>query len=249
MLQADRYAKIYEIIKEKRSVTVPYLTKQLYVSEATIRRDLENMEKQNLIKRTWGGAMIPSLERDYPPFVREQTNIEAKEKIAKIASRFLTNSCSIFMESSSTNIPLIPYIKNLKNIALITSSLRISRIAAENTSASIYLLGGQVYDGAILTGIQAVESVKQYHTDIMFFSCSGISASAGITSIEPKVLAVSQEMMKHTKKKILLCDTSKVGKDALLTLADLTVPDYVIMERTPADTELINALGDRLLTK
>ena len=249
MLQADRCAKIYEIIKDKKSVTVQFLSKHLYASEATIRRDLEAMEKQNLLKRVWGGAMLPTVDRDIPPFVREQTNIAAKEKMAKIASRFLKNSCSIFMESSSSNLLLIPYLRNYKNIVVITSSLRVSRLTAEQTTASIYLLGGQVYEGAILTGHQAVESVKQYHTDLMFFSCSGITAEAGLTSIEPKVMEVSREMMRHTKKKILLCDTSKVGKETLLTLADLTVPDYVIMERTPDDPELVKALGDRLLTE
>ena len=121
MLQADRCSKIYEIIQNKGCVTVQYLSKQLYASEATIRRDLESMEKQNLLKRVWGGAMLPSVNRDIPPFVREQTNIEAKEKIAKIASRFLKNSSSIFMESSTSCLSLIPYMKHLKNVVLITS--------------------------------------------------------------------------------------------------------------------------------
>lgn len=249
MLQEDRYSKIYEIVKAKKSVTVHYLSKQLYASEATIRRDLQSMEKQNLLKRVWGGAMIPSLDVDLPPFVRGQKNIAEKEKIAKIASRFLKNSCSIFMESSTSCLPLIPYMKDLKNIVLITSSLMVSREATHNTDASVIVIGGQVFDGMILTGHVAVESVKQFHTDLMFFSCSGISANAGITSIEPKVAEVSREMMRHATTKILLCDSSKVGQDALLTLADLSVPDYVIMDRVPDDPKLVELLGNRLITK
>jgi DeoR family fructose operon transcriptional repressor len=249
MLQEDRYSKIYEIVKAKKSVTVHYLSKQLYASEATIRRDLQSMEKQNLLKRVWGGAMIPSLDVDLPPFVRGQKNIAEKEKIAKIASRFLENSCSIFMESSTSCLPFIPYLNDLKNIVLITSSLMVSREATHNTDATVIVIGGQVFDGMILTGHVAVESVKQFHTDLMFFSCSGISANAGITSIEPKVAEVSREMMRHATTKILLCDSSKVGQDALLTLADLSVPDYVIMDRVPDDSKLVELLGNRLITK
>lgn len=249
MLQEDRYSKIYEIVKEKKSVTVQYLSKQLYASEATIRRDLQNMEKQNLLQRVWGGAMMPSVDRDLPSFVREQTNTEAKEKIAKIASRFLTNSCSVFMDSSSTCLPLIPYMKPLKNVVLITSSLTVSLEATQNTDVSVIVIGGQVFDGKILTGHVAVESVKQFHTDLMFFSCSGISTGSGLTSIEPKVAEVSWEMMRHSSKKILLCDSSKVGVEKLLTLADLSVPDYVIMDRIPDDPELVKILGDRLITE
>lgn len=248
MLQADRCSQIYELIKEKQSVTVHYLSKRLYASETTIRRDLESMEQKNLIKRVWGGAMLPTIDRDIPSFVREHTNIEAKDTMASLAARFLTNSCTIFMDSSSSCLSLIPYIKEYKNIVVITSSLRASRLLSENTSASISLLGGQVYEGTFLTGHLAVESVKQYHTDLFFFSCSGISVNAGLTSIEPKVIEVSREMMRHTNKKILLCDSSKVGKETLLTLADLSVPDYVVMERLPEDKELVRALGSRLLT-
>lgn len=248
MLQADRYTRIYELIKEKKSVTVHYLSKQLFISETSIRRDLEAMEQKNLIKRVWGGAMLPTVDRDIPPFVREQTNIEAKDTMAALAARFLTNSCTIFMDSSSSCLSLIPYIRDYKNIVVITSSLRVSRLLSENTAASICLLGGQVYEGAIITGHLAVESVRQYHTDLMFFSCSGISPQAGITSIEPKVVEVCREMMRHTKKKILLCDSSKVGKETLLTLADLSVPDYIVMEKVPDDKELVRELGNRLLT-
>ena len=249
MLQADRCAQIYEILKEKKSVTIPYLTKNLFVSEATIRRDLEAMEKNNLVKRVWGGAMLPAVDRDIPPFVRAQTNLDAKEKMAEIASRFLKNSCSMFIDSSTSCLSIIKYLKNYQNVAVITSSLHVSRNTCAETSASVSVLGGQVYEGTILTGHLAVESVRQYHTDLMFFSCSGISAKAGLTSIEPKVVEVSREMMKHTSLKILLCDTSKVGKETLLTLADLSVPDYVIMEKVPDDPELVKALGSRLLTK
>ena len=248
MLQIDRYSKIYELVKEKRSVTVHYLSKQLYMSETSIRRDLVAMEQKNLIKRVWGGAMLPTIDRDIPPFVREQTNIKAKETIAALASRFLTNSCSIFMDSSSSCLPLIPYLKEYKNIVVITSSLKVSKLLSENTSASIILLGGQVYEGTFLTGHLAVESVRQYNTDLMFFSCSGLSLNAGITSLDPKVVEVSHEMMRHTKKKILLCDSSKVGKETLLSLADISVPDYVVMERNPDDKELVHKLSNRLLT-
>lgn len=248
MFQADRYSKIYEIIKEKKSVTVQYLSKQVYASEATIRRDLEAMEQRNLIRRVWGGAMLPTVDKDMPPFVREQTNVAAKEKIGLIASRFLKNSCSLFLESSTTCLSLIPYMKDLKNLVVITSSLHVSRLVTHNTDASVIVIGGQIYEGVILTGPLAVESVRHFHTDLLFFSCSGISARAGITSIEPKVMEVSQEMMRHASQKILLCDNSKVGVEALLTLADLSVPDYVIMDRTPDDPELVKILGNRLIT-
>ena len=139
--------------------------------------------------------------------------------------------------------------KDLKNLVVVTNSLHVSKMLDNETEASIIILGGHVYEGTILAGRTVVEAVRQYHTDLMFFSCSGISASAGLTSLEPRVVEVSQEMMRHTSKRILLADSSKVGVETLLTLSDLSVLDYVIMEKVPDDPELVRILGDRLITE
>ena len=250
MFQNERYAKIYEILQQRGSATVQYLEKQLYVSEATIRRDLDALEKSGLLQRVWGGAMLHTVDKDIPSFVRLKSNQDKKEKIASVASLFLKSSTSIFFDSSTSCLPLVPYIAELKNIKVVTSSLKMSLELGQSTDAAVNLLGGAVYEDYILSGHLAVNSVRQYHTDMMFFSCSGISSACGITSIEPKVVEVCQEMMKHTALKILLCDSTKVGKNALLRLADLGEVDYVIMDEIPEnDPELVSALGSRLVTE
>ena len=249
MFQNERCVKIYEILQQRGSVTVQYLEKQLYVSEATIRRDLDAMEKSGLLQRVWGGAMLRTVDKDIPSFVRMKSNQDKKEKIASIASAFLKSSSSIFFDSSTSCLPLVPYIAELKNITVVTSSLKMSLELGRNSDAAVNLLGGAVYEDYILSGYLAVNSVRQFHTDMMFFSCSGISSSCGITSIEPKVVEVCQEMLKHTAQRILLCDSSKVGKNALLRLAALSDVDYVIMDEIPEeDKELVSALGSRLIT-
>ncbi len=249
MLKDERYSKIYELVKQRGNATVQYLTKHVFASEATIRRDLEEMENRGLIKRVWGGAILPAVEKDIPPFVRIKTNPEKKEKIAEIASPLLRSSTSIFFDSSTTCLALVPYLKQHKNITVITSSLKMSKMLDEQTSQTVYLIGGYIYEGYILAGYPARESVRQFHTDMFFFSCSGISSSGEITSVEPRVIEVCREMMKNAKMNILLCDTSKVGVTALQTLCDFSIPDYVIMDDFPyADPGLADILGNRLIT-
>ena len=249
MFQNERFDRIYTILSERGSVTVQYLQKQLFVSEATVRRDLEIMENNGLLRRVWGGAMLPSTVKDIPSFVREKSNLDKKEAIAAIASRFLKNSCTVFFDSSTTCLSLVPYFSELKNMTVITNSLKMSYKLGEHGNTTVHVLGGQVYEGYVLSGYLAVDSVQKFHTELMFFSCSGISSSAEITSVEPKVVEVVQKMLHNSEKRILLCDTSKVGKNALLRVADLTEPDYVIMDGLPtADPKLIDLLGDRLIT-
>ena len=120
MLQNERYSLIYAILQEKGNVSSQYLQKRLFASQATIRRDLEAMEKQGLLKRVWGGAMIETVEKDIPSFVRQKANQDKKEKICAVASRFLKNSMTIFMDSSMTCLPLVSHIAQLKDITAIS---------------------------------------------------------------------------------------------------------------------------------
>ena len=250
MLQNERYDEIYAILKERGSATVQHLKKRLYVSEATIRRDLEAMENAGLIERVWGGAMISSsVEKDLPIFVRNKTSNEQKAAIAAIAAKLLRENSSIFIDSSTSCQHLIPYLKNIKQLTVITSSLRMMQLLLEYTSASVHLIGGQIFENDIMSGHVAVSSVRQYHTDLMFLSCSGISAADGLTSIESRVVAVSREMMAHATTKVLLCDSSKFGKTLLWRLADIDAMNYIISDRTPEDPELAAAMGSRLIVR
>lgn len=247
MLQTERLDQVYEILKERNSATVQYLQKRLYVSEATVRRDLEAMEKQGLIERVWGGAMLRTSEKDVPSFVRAKTNPEKKEKMAAVASKLLKNSTSVFFDSSTSCLHLVPYFANLKDVNVITSSLKMSKMLSEQSSAMINLLGGYVYEGYIMSGHMAVETVGHYHYNIMFFSCSGVSADGCFWSVEPRVVEVNRAAMKNSDLKVLLCDSSKFGKTALCRLAEVGDVDYVISDRVPEDDALRKALGDKLL--
>ena len=248
MFQNERFGEIYELLKERGSVTVPYLKKRLYVSEATLRRDLAKMEKQGLLTRVWGGAMLRTTEKDTPSFARRKSQPEEKKKIAALAAGLLHDSISIFVDSSTSCLPLIPYLAALRDLAVVTSSMQLAKLLTEETEAVVHLLGGQLSDGHIMTGARAVEAARGYHTELMFFSCSGLNAD-GAWSIEPRVVEVNREAMKHTDRRILLCDSSKFGKTALWRLAELAETDLILSDAEPEDEPLRRALGSRLRTQ
>lgn len=249
MLQKERFDQIYAILEQRSSATVQYLQKRLYVSEATVRRDLDAMEKAGLIHRVWGGAMISaSPEKDIPSFVRDRTNSAEKAKIAAIASKLLRENSSIFIDSSTSCHHLVPFLAKYKRLTVITSSLAMQRLLSEHTNVNVHLLGGQVFEKGIITGHLAVASVRQYNAGMMFFSCSGISAEKGLSSIEARVVEVSRAMMRQAETKVLLCDSSKVDKQGVWHLADIEEVDYIIMDKKPDDPALLAAIGPRLIT-
>ena len=249
MFQKDRYEQIYSILQERQSATVRYLQNSLHVSEATVRRDLSEMENLGLLQRVWGGAMLQTTaDKDPPAFVRVKANNEKKAKIASIASRIIRESSSIFIDGSTTAMHLVPYFAKFKQLTFITNGLQMQQMLIEQTNANVYLIGGQLFEKRITTGPMAIADVKKFYADVFFFSCSGISAESGITGIETRSCEVCAEMMHRATTKVLLCDSTKASKNYLWHLADFDQTDYVVMDSVPDDGELVRAIGKRLIT-
>ena len=119
MFQKERYEQIYNILKERQSATVQYLQKRLYVSEATVRRDLEVMEQTGAIQRVWGGAMLPALDKDIPSFVRDKTNNDKKKRLRRLLP-VLSQTAHPF--SSTAARPVIASSRILPNAGSLSSS-------------------------------------------------------------------------------------------------------------------------------
>ncbi len=111
LLPLERRQQILDLIKKRKSITVAHLSKTFYVSEATIRRDLNKLEKENLIKRSYGGAvLVDGLNAEIPLSVRVSEQKSAKDIIGKLASQLVKDGDIIIVDSSSTTLKMIPYL-------------------------------------------------------------------------------------------------------------------------------------------
>ena len=121
------------------------LAAELFVSGATIRRDLSAMEKQGLIKRSHGGAIPFSSTAEESAFaLREQENTAAKRTIANLAFRLVKNGYSVFLDSSTTTGFMIPLLNNLKYLSVTTIGLRNALLLSQTNNIKIYIAGGQI---------------------------------------------------------------------------------------------------------
>ncbi len=248
MLQLDRYEKIMQILQKQKRVSAQYLAQNLYVSNSTIRRDLQEMEKKGMINRVWGGATVVKGKQYEPPvYFRAHDNQNKKEIIAACASSFIKDGMTIFMDASSTLQYLIPYLDKFARLTVITCGLNIQRLLYEKSNVTVHLLGGQVFEGSYVAGHIAQNNVQQYFADLFFFSCGGISPDSGITSPDARIVAICQEMMKRAKAKILLCDSTKVEMNYLWTISPFQEIDYVIMDNAMENQELTAILGNKLI--
>lgn len=235
MLSFERKNQIIEILKQHQSVTVKDLSSKLYSSEATIRRDLAQLDADGAIKRVRGGAvLIEGSNNDLPVLLRTNKEREKKEKIAQLALSYVKNSTTIFMDPSSTVTTLAYKLNRFHDITVVTNGIAVLNVLNENTSLKVISSGGVIYKKSSFIGQQAIENIEMYHADLFFFSCCGFSLQCGSTEASEQNAAVKKAMCKNAKKRILLCDSTKIGSDFFCKACDTKDIDVIITDKRPS---------------
>ena len=252
MLSLERQEEILEILNKNKSATVEELASELYVSGATIRRDLRLMEKQGLIKRSHGGAMPFKSSAEESAFaIREQENTSAKRSIANLAVKLINNGDSVFLDSSTTTGLMIPLLNNFNYLSVTTTGLRNALLLSQTNNVKIYIAGGQIQNHSnSIIGSDTMDYISRIHADITFISCSGVDLKNGFTDASIEQAKLKQQMKKNSKKIAMLCDSTKFNKTFLCTDFQFEELDYLITETLPPQEYLdkIYSSGCKLIT-
>jgi len=244
----DRQEKIYQILNKQGSASVEQLKQAVFASEATLRRDLSQMEQEGLLIRTWGGAISTgNVNSDPPLFVRSNASINEKNTIARIALGFVQDNITLFLASGTTVTKLAKNLHKHENLTVITNGLDTVSALSNHLSAKVILTGGELYENYDMVGPLAESTIDGFNADLFFFSCSGITAE-GFTSVNMTRLNIIKKMKKNSAKTILLADCSKVGKKFTYRGFGFEDIDYVVMDARPNNAELKQALGKKLIT-
>ena len=207
MLIYERQKNIVDFLKEKNSATVKQISRALFISEATVRRDVEKLQQAGYVERFYGGVTLADFSGGVLPLARrENENSAGKEKIAQQAAKLVHDGDTVFIDSSSTAGKVLLHIKN-RRVTVITNS---SVLPEDAGSMRIYCTGGEYSEKRrCFFGSFAEEFIKNVHADIMFFSCKGISTDGEITDASEDEIALRKCMMKNSKKKVFLFDGTK----------------------------------------
>lgn len=237
MYPSERQKQIYDYLTVKKSATVRQLCGKMYASPATIRRDLDHMERQGLLQRTHGGAVISEgSSGELSAFMRETKNVAEKSVIAELASCFVKDSFTVFLDPSSTACGIVPYLARRKNVSVVTNGLHCALALSQQTACDVFLPGGQlVGQSNSLVGSGALASIEDFCADVALISCSGLSLEMGVTEPSVEQSRVKLAMLKRAKTRILLCDHSKFGLTFLSRTCGPAEFDYVITDRQPAE--------------
>lgn len=214
MLAYERRNEIKKILKDEKSVSVEKLAKQFYVSESTIRRDLDKISGDGMIRRTYGGAvMLDNLSNDLPIVLREHENIDAKHIIAREAIRYITNGATIILDTSSTVTAMIPLLNIFEGLTVVTNGIKTTYLLNSYRKITTFCTGGRLREHNMsLVGMTACQRLNEINADIAFISCRGLSAEKGVTEASEEETQIKKAIISAAVKTILLCDHSKLDK-------------------------------------
>lgn len=242
----ERLEDILEMIKKDGKVRVKELSEKFKVSEDMIRKDLSKLEKEGNIKRTYGGAILErKIIHNDNTTSRIISNIEEKEKIAKLVMDEIQENDVIFMDISSTNYTIATMMTGFKkNITLITNMNRIAMEFDSMPNIDIIQLGG-IYNKRIggTMGAFTVEEIKKFKIDKAFIGVGGINIEDNfVSNFNLDEVSTKEAIIKMSKKKYLITINEKFYSDGSYKFCELDDIDYIITDKRPEE-DIIDGLA------
>jgi len=221
-VNTDKRAKeILHLLLRDGKASVDDLTATLGTSPASVRRDLIRLEKQGLVHRTHGGAMLANGgQAVYEPFrfdasfqVREDRFATEKQRIARAAAAIIQENETIGLAAGTTTTLLARQLLHRKNLNIITNAVNIGMALSSSTRLQTTLTGGSMrWAGAFsLVGPAAIEALSLVIMDRLFLGATGVHPERGVTVIQPDEAAVFRAMARQSRQVIIVADSSKLG--------------------------------------
>ena len=236
MFTIERQQGILNMLNTKKSVTVAELSQRFFIGEATIRRDLEKLEKRGLLKRTYGGAVqLDGLDSEIPLSIREIEQKDEKDVIGRMAAQLVQDGDIIIMDSSSTALKMVPYLKGKGKLTIITNGAKTAVDLGELLHVKVYCTGGMLRENSLsYIGELARKCIGGFFADTLFFSCRAIDIQKGLSDINEDEAELRRLMIENCKKSVLLCDSSKFDRNYFCKICDIGKIDCIITEKKPS---------------
>lgn len=237
MLPIERRNEILTQLTLEGKVIVGDLAQHYNVTEETIRRDLDKLEKDGLAKKTYGGAVkSDNLNVDLPFTVRKQTNPEGKKYIADIIGSLIGDGDYILLDSSTTALFTVKSIAEKSNITLITNSVEILLEIPQKNDWRIISTGGElVRNGLSFAGRQAERVIDEYNVDLAVISCKGLDMQKGITDTRDYNAQIKKAFIRSAKKVYLAADHMKFDKTSFVRFAEISDINALVTDAEPSD--------------
>jgi DeoR/GlpR family transcriptional regulator of sugar metabolism len=231
MDHSARQQQILDYLVHHHFASIDDIAQNIYVSGATVRRDLQKLEDKGFVRMVYGGVVLSEYSTGVVPVsLRDKENSAAKEYIAEQAAKLINDNDTVIFDSSSTVRRICRHIKSRKNLTVITNNLRVCQ-ELKDTDVSVYCTGGALMKRRdCFLSHYAEEFLKQITATSLFFSSQGLLENGDIVGSSEEEIALRKIMLSRVKNKIFLYDSSKLGKEHPFKLCNISEVTHVISD-------------------
>ncbi|QJQ94204.1 MULTISPECIES: DeoR/GlpR family transcriptional regulator [Halomonadaceae] len=236
MNQQQRQDAIVELVKRQGYATIEQLTSDFDVTPQTIRRDLNNLAAEGLIRRVHGGAGLESSTVNTAYSTRKTLNLDAKRRIATMLASFIPNDASLFINIGTSNEIVAEALKEHRGLEIITNNLNVAAALQHKEDFTVIVAGGQVRsrDGGII-GEATIDFINQFKVDFGIIGISGIDEDGSLLEFDYQEVRVAQAIIRNSRQVYLAADHSKFHRNPVVRQGNISQLDALFTDRRPSD--------------
>jgi len=223
-------------------VLVQDLAKRTNVHESTIRRDLDELEAQGLVRRIHGGAILEIQSQIEPPFeLRQISHEEEKDLVGRAAAELVKDGEVIFIDGGTTTQFIVPYLLDRQNLTVVTCGLNIACALASSRDISTIVVGGELHvESQSFAGPLTLEALEIYgiRCDLAFIGTGGVSAKHGVTNRILDRIPLKRKAMEISHQAAVVADGSKIGVVTLGLVAPIESVHHLVTDKSAPEREL-----------
>ncbi len=230
-MKLERRAQIADLIKKQRTVNNAELMERFDISIETVRRDLDDLEKQGVLRKVYGGAVVNVSLNSEPEYAnRSQMNAQQKDAIAEEAAKLIQPGDTVFLGVGTTVQAMVQYMKSIPRLTVFTNALRTAVALSEIPECTVILPGGQLRNKELtISGFPAEENLVHFNVDKAFIGIGGITEN-GITDFHIGEAQLHRRLVMNAKQSVALADGSKLGVRALNNVCSLEQISLIITD-------------------
>jgi DeoR family glycerol-3-phosphate regulon repressor len=237
-----RQQQIVDFVRNKGFVSIEEMAHQFGVTSQTVRRDINALHKQGLVRRYHGGAGLPSSVENVAYTARQILHQEEKRRIARLLARRIPDEASLFINIGTTTEEVAKALRGHEGLRVIANNLNVAMILSENETFEVIIAGGVVRNrDRGVVGEATIDFIRQFKVDFGIIGISGIDADGTLLDFDYREVRVARAIIDNSRKVYLAADQSKFGRNAMVRLANISEIDAVFTDRLPPE-HMVNVL-------
>lgn len=248
MKKAERQRQILEILESQSSVGVGELSSLFSVSEMSIRSDLNYLAEKGMLNRIYGGANSKrnfSIEMEAPLTEKRRKNKDKKEAIGREAAKLVEDGDSVMIEAGTTTNEVALFLLKKKQLTVITNGINIINAMISARTISLYTIGGQVNARSYsIVGSAAERDLEGYNATVCILGTDALDLDRGLMNNSSEAASIARVMLRRSNRRILVCDSSKIGHAALIQVCGIEGLDTIVTD-SEAPERFVQSLRER----